>query len=1718
MGARTFAITIALLFFFSFIVLTGTAVDQVTNDPGTESLVGADPYTPQYFIRNDGQEQDPSIAYYTHSTTPFAAFKPDSVMFLVSNEDTLYAYEANFIGANDVTPIAKEQGPTRFSYFHGATEDEWVTNVPCFERIAYEDLYDGIDLEYYITQEGLKYDFYVDPYVDPSVIQLQYRGVSELNINNDQLIIQTEVGTIIEAEPYCYHNEDHTEVASSYSLDGNVLGFDIPDRDLTQTLVIDPLVFSTYIGGVGSSDQDDAYDIDVDDKGNMYVCGYAQASDFPTTVGAVDTTFAGSNEAVLVKLNNSGSALDYATFLGGSGIDNAASVVVDDQGNAYITGRTDSSNFPTTAGAYDTTVSGLDIYVTKVNPLGTGLVFSTYLGGSDSDQASSINFDDNGDVYVTGYSMSNDFPTTAGAYDTTHNGNYDGIITKLSSTGASLIYSTYIGGTSFDSVNGGMLRPDGQMIIVGSTSSSNLPTTAGAYDTTHNGMGDLFVSCINATGQSLNFSTFFGGSQGESCYGGGNIAIGEYGSIFVCGRTMSFDIPTTPGCYDSTGGGMNQDCFLVRFKKDCSDLIYSTYYGGGGDDEAYGIAKDIHGNIYLGGFTTSSNLPTTPNTYDNTYNTNRDAFVAVFNSTGMKLINATYIGGTSGEETHATWSNGDGSLYLVGTTFSSNYPTTAGSYDQVLGGTSDWFVSKLSIDIQPSAPTNIQNDRGNQFINLTWEAPYFDGNMPITKYHVYQGLSADYLYRVATITNGDMFCNRTSLTNGQQYYFYIRAENTVGEGYHSAPLPLVPLDLPSEPTSITVSNYTQSINMTWLPPASMGGDTSVTYSVYIGDSIPTMAKQATGLTDLYYNYTSLTNGQMYYIGVTATNGLAEGPMCTPIPHVPMDLPTSPQSLGTSWGDGYINLSWSAPVDDGGVGISKYTIYRGTSEAALTTTIPNIQELYHNDTGLTNGIKYFYKVAAVNIKGTGNATDVINATPYAAPSVPLGLTLDAYDDHIIISWAPPAEDGGDDQITYKVYKGMSETTCLLVAQDLTELTYNDTGLTVGLRYHYAISAVNLGGESLWTVIANTTTWKLPCAAEDLAIEWGDSELNLSWDEPNDVGGGSSISYAIFRGTSEANTIKIAADHTDLWYLDTGLTNGVPYFYEIQIITEFGRGPMCAVVNSTPYGLPSEPLSFATTVSSGTVHLTWDLPLDNGGDPILIYKIYKGTTNTSMNTVIDNLNTNFYNDTGLTNGQVYFYKMTATNIAGESIFSVEINATPIGVPSIPRNFEVTPGDAKNTLEWDSPADDGGDPDITYTIFRGEDEGSIAWIEQDYEGTTYEDTGLTNNKEYYYAVVASNSAGDGLHTDVLAGTPIGIDQLKTTFTWTKYEGDDFVRYEIHVSYESDDYEPDASTLIAYEEDQNVTSYDVIFSPGQTPHPKVMIMTDSGYVDPGQGGGGGGGSDGGDKGFQLDWWEITGITIGIVVTLIAGAVTLLVAKAKLSKFSRIMDRIDTTYNENMNDKRKCRKELEDIRDDIQKMVKDGSLSESKFIILRDKINEYQKTLKPGEDEPEEGSVYGSEDARDPYAASGDLYASSDSPYGGGYTASETPAEQTGYDQSASSGYDQAPAEQVDPGSVVGEEYLGGTEQDQFTSESDLNQLPPASEEAYDFGVGSDSTYQEQPVDYSAPPETAQPEESVDFGLTPDHQDQQQERQVVKMKPVPKDDDGSTNYDGLFD
>jgi len=667
-----------------------------------------------YFIENRGQV-DEAIRYYS-TGNPSVAFRDDGVMFVLREERaepmrsrpdsvqftsetmsvTSLAYLVHFDAANEVVPAGRELLQFGSNFFIGNDPSLWRTNVPGYREVIYRNLYEGIDLVYRSTSSGVKYEFILRAGADPNIIKMTFDGVESLYVDQEGAVIVTPLGVMRDLSPYTFQGDGAVVSCGFITRAQSTLGFSCGHYDPTEELTIDPLVYSTYLGGSGS---DFGLAVDVDSFGNAIVAGWAWSLDFPTTPGTFMEINSGMGDAYVTELNGNGSSLLFSTFLGGSFSDGANGVFVDPSGDIYVTGETSSANFPVTAGAFDQFANGyVDVFVAKLNASGDALLYSTYLGGAVGEWGESIAVDSAGDAYVTGFSTSLNFPTTPGAYSTANYGGSDIFVTKLDQAGGSLVYSTYLGGSGYEGYTGSLVENTividsfGNAYVTGFTNSTDFPVTPGAFDITANGNRDGFITRLNVSGGGLDYSTYIGGSDWDYAE---SVAVDVEGYAYVTGHTYSPEFPVTSRAYDTTLD--SGEAFVLKLGRTGDSLVYSTFLGGTSDEDGESIAVDMEGNAYVVGTTYSRDFPVTGGAVQKSCpGLCTDVFLTKLNAAGSGLRYSTYLGGSEWDWGYAIAVDSSGDAYVVGHIESSDFPVSAGAFQTVMKGSSSAFVAKLS--------------------------------------------------------------------------------------------------------------------------------------------------------------------------------------------------------------------------------------------------------------------------------------------------------------------------------------------------------------------------------------------------------------------------------------------------------------------------------------------------------------------------------------------------------------------------------------------------------------------------------------------------------------------------------------------------------------------------------------------------------------------------------------------------------------------------------------------------------------------------------------------------------------------------------------------------------------------------------------------------------------------------------------------------------------
>lgn len=791
---------------------------------------------PLSFEANRGQA-DATAPFIAHGqNSEFLLSATGAQLVLRNSSGQTATTRMQFAGANPSARISGDAAlPGKVNYFIGNQPVQWQSGVPTFAKVCVDNLYPGVNVVYYGNGRQLEYDFNLAPGIDPQTIAIHFDGAEKISVNpQGELVVSLNGGEIIQHSPLAYQNVGaiRHEIAGSYKiLDAHTATFAVDSYDYNLPLVIDPILsYSTYFGGNGS---DIAHAIAVDTNGCIYIAGETLSTLFTkVSAGGFQTNFHGGSvvgDAFVAKFDNTGRTNLYFTYLGGSDNDAAYGLAVDGSGNAFITGGTESADFPTNHPLFGR-IGGQplsqgfylpDVFVAELNPTGSALLYSTYLGGSSQDIGKAIAVDVAGNAYVTGYTSSTNFPVTTNALQNkllcpsilAYNNN--AFVTEISAYGTNLNYSSYLGGTNYDQASGIAVDPNGFVYVTGFTASTNFPTTnalagfqylngstnAIPFNTTPS--YDAFVCKFQPGLSNWVYSTFLGGTNSDAATG---IAADGSGNAYVVGWTTSTNLVAIltnnfPGAYagfiangltnnTAVGYSITTNSFLAEINSSGTALRHVAVFGGveqglASSDQASGVALDAAGDIFVVGSTTSTNFPVTAaSLVGSLHATNAsagyfgysDVFVTVFKADWTGLLYSTYLGGALNDFGNAIATDGAGNAYVAGQTFSTDFPSfnayqPALNSSSALYGTSDAFLAK----ILPAAPTPLLTAAASGTnVLVSWqpageESPVYFGLQTTTNLLTTNGWTAVTNSPAVTNNNGS-YTYQINPTNPAQFF------------------------------------------------------------------------------------------------------------------------------------------------------------------------------------------------------------------------------------------------------------------------------------------------------------------------------------------------------------------------------------------------------------------------------------------------------------------------------------------------------------------------------------------------------------------------------------------------------------------------------------------------------------------------------------------------------------------------------------------------------------------------------------------------------------------------------------------------------------------------------------------------------------------------------------------------------------------------------------
>jgi endonuclease/exonuclease/phosphatase family metal-dependent hydrolase len=666
---------------------------------------------PLHFIPNKGQVDERAL-FYARASKYTLWLTEDGLVFDSSrrlkkkstkmpklhpgDENNLAFFEFDrdvsrlvFLNANNRPNVFPLNGTEhRVNYFIGNDPSNWQKDVQASQAILYEELYPNIDLKVYGIEQQIEYDFIVKPGGEIHDIGFKYEDVIETRIDKEgNLIINTEFGKLEHSKPFCFQviEGERVEVEAQFKKnEKNTYGFEVEEYNENYKLIIDPLVleYSTFLGG---SVGDTGESITIDSTGAIYVTGYTNSLDFPIKSSVQANYGGGRYDAFIVKINASGTALVYSTYLGGSDQEYGRGIAVDSEGAAYALIDTTSIDFPTKNPLQENNGGGYDTTLTKLDSKGNALIYATYLGGTDDDSGRGIAVDSEGAAYVTGEAMSVNFPTKNPIPGVYSGGGSKAFITKINSSGSALVYSSLLGGPDGNGGTDIAVDSKGAAYVTGHTASASFPLKKPIQDR----RAGSFITKINATGSALVYSTYLGGTNWGQPYA---IAVDSQGAAYVTGWTESTDYPTKNPFQKSLKG--ERDVYIAKISATGVKLLYSTYLGGSLEEWPYDIAVDSEGSAYVIGQTQSGDFPLQNPIQSSKPGPWSDAFVTKISPSGNTLLYSTYLSGSKGADVHGIAVDAKGKAYVTGVTFSTDFPLKNPLQKKNEGG-GDVFVAKL---------------------------------------------------------------------------------------------------------------------------------------------------------------------------------------------------------------------------------------------------------------------------------------------------------------------------------------------------------------------------------------------------------------------------------------------------------------------------------------------------------------------------------------------------------------------------------------------------------------------------------------------------------------------------------------------------------------------------------------------------------------------------------------------------------------------------------------------------------------------------------------------------------------------------------------------------------------------------------------------------------------------------------------------------------------
>ena len=1109
----------------------------------------------------------------------------------------------------------------------------------------------------------------------------------------------------------------------------------------------------------------------ISSDGYLFIIGYSSSDNYPTTENAFQRYKCSETDIIWTVIDPENGNILYSTYLGGSEFEVPRDIIVVND-SIFITGYTYSEDFPVTEDAFSKSFSGdyynADIFLIEFYSSNFTLKYSTYIGGSGSDIATSLCYY-NDNLYITGSTGSTDFPVNSSAVQNVLQGPRDSILIEFSLDLHTITYSTYYGGNNCE-FGKKILALQDKIYIIGETNSNDFPVYSGhissqIIDMTTN---NIFIAVFEIHPVSISFSTMIGGDTRE--YIGD--AIYHDGSVYIVGRTDSSNFPITEDAIDRSFNQINSDGFILKVDSNVTVIQFSTYLGGSDYDECNSVIINSDGNIVVSGSTASDDFFIIKGANDVIIE-EVDVFVTSITQNPYRITYSTFIGGEKGDAGIQIIQCMNKYILLCNSD-STRIPL---SINEVLTnvGTEHINIFNLTLSLIPDPPNNVAIDNYPTHFNITWDPPSFTGNKELIYYKIYKQNDGN---NISFKINPDtLFYIDSNVTAEESYSYFITSVTEDGESTNSEIIEVTFYTVPSQPIC-TIRALDKEIQLYWGRPDQTGGRPVIGYNIYKGTSPDNLSfiKMVYDTTD-YYNDYDVINGICYYYIVTAFNAIGESNKEIVLHGTPLGLPNRPQIDSITNINNSVSLSWNFSELYLNT-INGIRIYRSYDNLNFIQ-IDDIDKYCTTfiDYNCSYGTDYYYGISTYNHIGESELSYSFHIIFFTNTSEPREFRVIGKVDSIEISWEKPLFNGGRDVIEYTLYKGESIDNMIFLASfPGYRNNYIDTDVRPGKMYYYYLTANNSFGDSPRTRILSNFSITISTPPAIMAYSQTQDSIYIEWSSDSLIP--EIREFKIYRAVNdgEFELFKVISlndsSRKSHHYYDDQVLNGNNYSYRITAVYQIDdseyESDFSESIHIFKVGVPEKIDDLNYIISKYYILLSWNPPSNTGGRDIICYNIYISEDNQTflrIRTEQNHLNYSLYPSDF---GNPIHIRITSNNSLGESYKPLSRTIILETTPGMVNNFSVKYSNGAVKISWSTPFFTGGKKIIQYKIFRGINDGELEYYQTiDSDLVEFIDENISKNNIYRYAVIAVNAIGDGEPSQELQ-VRIGDEHNSNSVLW--------------------------------------------------------------------------------------------------------------------------------------------------------------------------------------------------------------------------------------------------------------------------------------------------------------------------------------------------------------